>query len=216
MLGKHGGNSGQVPGVCRLTIRSSRNRFVPAKIMARKACHVFASTTRFGLTQALGPSMSIALSSLSPLKLLRAPVWEFESDGSEELSVFPVSPLPVSSLDGRFVASHLYLANGQVAIGLLSNLALQHPELNEHFITLSVFGSNSAIFHLARYHDPGWEQRGPSALAQFLGLSIGDIFPIRYDVADVVSGPESVIRGTIQRKPSFHLSRAELIAYAVP
>jgi hypothetical protein len=37
-----------------LTIRSSRNRFVPAKIMASKACHVFASTTRFGLTQALG------------------------------------------------------------------------------------------------------------------------------------------------------------------
>jgi hypothetical protein len=54
MLGKHGGNSWQVPGVCRLTIRSSRNRFVPAKIMAKKACHVFASTTRFGLTQVLG------------------------------------------------------------------------------------------------------------------------------------------------------------------
>jgi hypothetical protein len=55
MLGAIGGTQSKLQKQCHLTIRSSRTYFVPAKIMAKKACHVFASTTQVGLTHVLGP-----------------------------------------------------------------------------------------------------------------------------------------------------------------
>ena len=160
--------------------------------------------------------MGEPLSSLSPLRLLRSGVWEFEaSEGAGDLLVHPVRPLPVSSLDNRFVATELLLANGQPIIGLLSNLTLAAPELNEHFLTLTVFGSNARRFNLARYHDPGIDAHGPTALAAFLSLELSAVFPIRYDVSGVVLGHIAVTLGTITCLPSKRLSRAEVLALAV-
>jgi hypothetical protein len=69
---------------------------------------------------------------------------------------------------------------------------------------------------MARYHDFDCDQRGPAALANFLGLKIEQVFPILYDVSDCCLGDPSVISGGIPKEPKKKLSRAELMALAMP
>jgi hypothetical protein len=160
--------------------------------------------------------MSHPLHSLSPLRLLAAKVWQLDLLRDEDAFVFPVERLPVSSLACRFVATRLRLANGESVVGLIGNFSIDQPSHNEHFLTLQVFGPSGKSFGLARYHDIGRDTHGPEALASFLGLSLTDVFPIQYDLREIASGPDSLLHGTISATPTVALSRAELIALAVP
>jgi hypothetical protein len=126
-----------------------------------------------------------------------------------------VKQLPVESLDGRVVGARLTLANGAKAWGIIGNVDPTSAQLTEHFLTVSVF-STDRWFTMARYHDVEGRQRGPEALAKFLGLSVREIFPIRYDIREHVVGDAAALAGEITAKPSKTLSRSELIALAVP
>ncbi|MTW03962.1 hypothetical protein [Pseudoduganella ginsengisoli] len=97
----------------------------------------------------------------------------------------------------------------------MGNVELEDPQQNEHFMTLSLVKPNGESFDLARYQDVNYEKSGPLALARFLGLQLIDVFPIAYDISEVVSGPAESVRGVILHEPQVQLSEAELIAMAV-
>ena len=59
-------------------------------------------------------------------------------------------------------------------------------------------------------------ERGPDALARFLGLPLAEVFPIAYDVSAIVQGAQDSVQGHVLAEPRVRLTRAELIALAVP
>ena len=100
--------------------------------------------------------------------------------------------------------------------GFLGNLDTSNVRLTQHVLTVSVFREDGAVFHRARYHDFDARERGPLALASFLGLPLEAVFPIEYDVGNAIVGPAEILRGAIPAEPEERLSRAEVIALAVP
>lgn len=160
--------------------------------------------------------------SLRPASGLRASdlekhsVWMFAPNptGKEPL-VRPVKRVPVSSLTGKLLGTRVRLANNDELWSLIGNLDLQDPEMNEHFVTISIERSGS-WFHLARYHDHEYRENGPQALADFLHLGIDEVFPIAYDARGCVKGRPATAKGLIQKEPRIRLSRPEIIQKAVP
>jgi hypothetical protein len=69
---------------------------------------------------------------------------------------------------------------------------------------------------MARYHDYDSRQRGPAALARFLGLRVNAVFPITYDIRKFSRGNDAALAGTIQKEPVERLTRAQVIGLAVP
>lgn len=156
---------------------------------------------------------------LSPSDFRRHRIWEFVSDLESELAdetyMRPVLQLPVSSMSGRVVGTNLALANGQTVFGALGNLDLADAFSTEHFLTVTVFKETGERFDMARYHDIDHPQNGPHALATFLGLPLGSIFPMVYDVSDVAVGNSDCLRRRISADPESPLSRSALIQLAV-
>lgn len=152
--------------------------------------------------------------------LASSPVWEFVNNEEDkgvvdETYVEPVIQVPASSLAGRIVGTRITLSNGRRVWAMLSNIDTTSETLTEQFMTLSVENDGN-WFHLARYHDFDYTQRGPEQLAQFLGLGVDDVFPITYDVRSHVLGDPKVLCGVIRKDHIRMLSRAELIELAVP
>jgi hypothetical protein len=152
---------------------------------------------------------------LTPDDLARFPVWEYDTDaeslpGRDESWVVPVPGLPVGSLSDRVVGVSLRLG-GREWVGLLGNIDLDDPRATREFATLSVWRSGS-WFHLARYFDIDRERRGPTQLAEHLGLPVGEVFPVWYDLSGVAAGHPDVIRGRIDAEPTVRLTEAERMA----
>jgi len=143
-------------------------------------------------------------------------VWQYAHDPSaDETSVRPVKRLPVSNLTGKVVGTEVSLANGQKAWALVGNVDATNPRLTQNFLTLSI-KRGAEWFHLARYHDFDYDQRGPEKLAGFLGLAVDDIYPISYDLRPYAKGDAAALCGKILKEPAERLTRAEIIAMAVP
>jgi hypothetical protein len=121
----------------------------------------------------------------------------------------------VTSLSGCVVATEVTFANAANHVALLGNVSLDAPDMNPHWVTATVFGASGRRFPLARYHDVDFDRSGPRGLAQFLGLRIEEIFPIRYDISHLARGAESCVRGEILAAPRHRLSREELVALAI-
>ena len=124
------------------------------------------------------------------------PVWEFVNDDVHEMLVRPVTDIPVSNTTGRIVAAMFQLANGGTAQGLLGTLNTANLRSTQHFLLASI-ERGGEWFHLARYHDHDYAQRGPTGLATFLGLQVDDVFPICYDISHLVVGERRVSAGVI-------------------
>ena len=145
------------------------------------------------------------------------PVWRFTGgDQPSETAVSPVKKLPVTSLTGSLVGCEVRLASGTKMMALLGNIDATNARLTEHFLTLSVYGGDGVVFHLARYHDFDAGERGPDALAAFLKMKKEEVFPIEWDVRSVVTGLPAALRGKIEASPKERLTIAEIIALAVP
>lgn len=123
--------------------------------------------------------------------------------------------LPVATLVGKLVGTEVMLANGESAWALVGNVDPTNVRMTEHFLTLSI-ERDGRWFTLARYHDIDYAEKGPDALARFLGLPVDAVFPIRYDIRRFVKGEIDALNGTISKEPRERLSRAEIIALAVP
>jgi hypothetical protein len=154
--------------------------------------------------------------SLAPSDLIAAPVWQYvRRASSSEPSVRPVKRVPVNDLAGKLVATQIVLANGSQKWALIGNIYSQNPRMTEHFVTLNL-EHNGKWFSLARYHDYDYIDRGPMALAEFLELPVHQVFPISYDVRQFCLGNPDALKGSILSEPRERLTRAEIIAMAVP
>jgi hypothetical protein len=156
-----------------------------------------------------------AVDSLTVADLQTFPVWQYTSrESADETFVRPVKRTPVASLTGKIVGTQVALANSGRIWALIGNVDPTNPR-TEHFLTLSV-ERNGRWFTLARYHDFDFSEHGPKALAQFLGLTVYETFPITYDIRQVVQGDEAALQAQIRKAPRERLSRSQIIAMAVP
>lgn len=145
--------------------------------------------------------------------LKKHPVWKFK--GGRDQFVEPVAKLPCKTLVGRVVGAKVSLADATTFWALIGNVCPERPEFSTHFLTLSLL-NHGAWFHLARYHDFDYSERGPMQLAAFLGKSPKDVFPISYDLRTVYVGESASLQGVVEMEPSERLTREEIIAMAVP
>jgi hypothetical protein len=129
--------------------------------------------------------------------------------------VRPVKQIPVKALSGRVVGAQVELANGSARWALLGNVDSSNPRLTQHSLTLSVL-DHSRWFTMARYHDFDSDERGPDALAAFLELPTDAVFPISYDIRRHCRGEPDALAGTIEKQPRERLTRAQIVALAVP
>lgn len=158
-----------------------------------------------------------SIESLTREDYVKSPVWQFtKSRAQHEMHVRPVRRLPVSRLGDCVAGIPVHLANGTELLGVIGHFDPVNPRLNEHFLSLSLFRSDGRLFHLARYHDFDAVERGPAQLAAFLSLPVEVVFPISYDLSGIVAGSPETLRGRIAAEPRERLTRAEVIALAVP
>ena len=156
------------------------------------------------------------IESLQVYDLKTYALWKYANDDDVgETAVVPVRRIPVSKLTGKLVATEIRLANGRLVWALLGNIDAENSRLTKHFLTVSIL-SDGKWFTLSRYHDFDYATHGPDALARFLRLEINQIFPISYDIAHVLKGNPNVVIGQILKQPEEILTRAEIIALAVP
>jgi hypothetical protein len=140
------------------------------------------------------------------------PVWEYATNG--ETIVRPVCDSTVNSLQNRIVGTIVKLANGKRLWAILSGISLKDRRSTEHFLTLSI-EKDGAWFHLARYFDVDYDKRNPRRLAEFLGLHVSDVFPIEYDLSEVVDADVVLLKGSVPFEPKEKLSEDELMELAV-
>jgi len=153
--------------------------------------------------------------SLQVADLQAHPVWQYTNrEGVDETFVRPVKRLPVDCLDNMVVGTQVILANGKRVWATICNVDSTDAKVNEHFLTLSI-ERNGRWFTLARYHDFDYTDRGPAALAQFLGLSVDQVFPIAYDIQQYAKGSVTALSRHVQKEPREQLSQDELMAMAV-
>jgi hypothetical protein len=156
------------------------------------------------------------ISALSIGDLAKHPVWKYsDSDDHGEPSVRPISRVPVSSLSGKVVGTKVRLASGTEVWALIGNIDSRNQRLNQHFVTISI-EHDGLWFQLARYHDHDHVFRGPAELARFLKRAVDEVFPITYDIRPFALGAADALTGVIGKDPVERLSRAQIIALAVP
>lgn len=140
------------------------------------------------------------------------PVWEYVAPG--ETAVRPVGDLPVDSLQDRVVGTQVQLANGSRTWAALSNISVRDARRTSHFLTVSI-ENKGTWFHLARYHDVDYDERGPKQLAEFLRLPVSSVFPIEYDLTGLVRADAIIVKGSIPLELQEKLSEDELIQLAL-
>lgn len=162
------------------------------------------------------PELAIAVEALTVDDLKRYPVWRFVNDGKlGETATKPIKRLPVTSLRGKVVGTEVRLANGQFIWALVGNLDSRSPNLTKHFRTISL-QRNGQWFHLARYHDYDYTDRGPDAAARFLALPPDAVFPIAVDLRRVVrSDDTATLLFNVELDPPEKLSQDELMDLAI-
>lgn len=148
--------------------------------------------------------------------LLAHPVWQYvHVENSDETAVRPIKRVPVANLTNKIVGDQVTLSNGERIWALIGNVDTTNARFTSHFLTLSV-EREARWFSLARYHDYDFFERGPEALARFLGRSTSEVFPITYDIRKYAKGDPAALNSQILLEPIERLSRAEIIAMAVP
>lgn len=154
---------------------------------------------------------------ISVADLKAFPVWRYTNeDANGDTAVRPVEKTPVQNLNGCLAGTQVRLANGASIWAIIGNVDVSNPRLTQHFLTISVFRVGR-WFTMARYHDFDADRRGPQALATFLGgLRVDEVFPISYDISRVCRGDPAALVGTIDKEPREKLTRAQIIALAVP
>ena len=160
-------------------------------------------------------AQSKSIAALTVDDLIRAPVWRYvRADQAGEIALRPVTKVPVANLGETVLGTQVRLANGSLRWALLGNVEPINARMTMHFLTLSL-ERDGTWFHLARYHDFDYAERGPDALASFLNLPLEDIFPIVYDLRHLALGDPAVLAGAVPQTPRERLSREAVIALSL-
>ncbi len=157
--------------------------------------------------------MKMHLTKLSEKDLQESPVWIGVDSDQDETAIRPAKAAP-RSVEGKIVASTFTLKNGSVVPGVMFNLS-DDASLNQHLAS-AAFLLAGKWFFLARYHDSDVKRSGPVALAARLGLPLDQVFPIQYELTHLFKPPTVAQRGEILAEPRKRLTRAQIIALAVP
>src|SRR5579863_262951 len=120
--------------------------------------------------------MSLKFSNKLTIEDLREfPIWEFTGkheyvgpDG--ELVVVPVTNLPVTTLEGRFVGTRVKLANGNYVLAVLLGINLVKAKP----VSAAIFYHGEEKFMFRRSAP---RVSGPEQLALFLGFRVEEVFP---------------------------------------
>jgi hypothetical protein len=162
------------------------------------------------------PSAAMPIERLRPEHLAEHPIWRFtEGDTPDETWIVPLKGTRPTRLSGKIVGTQVHLADGSSVWALLGNLDPNDARMTQHFLTVSIYGANG-WFHLARYHDVEVDTQGPTALAAYLGRALDQVFPLKYDVRAVLGGQGEALIGAVAAEPPERLTRAQVIALAVP
>jgi hypothetical protein len=161
--------------------------------------------------------VAVALDSLPIAELLRAGVWEFDTDQTthDETRVLPVTPLPAKSLEGRFAVANVVLAAGAVLPAKLGNVDVNNARRTRLLLALSVLLPSGEWFHLARHFDHNYVEYGPGALAAALRLPLDQVFPIGYDLSNLLFGDAASVVGSVPAVPVERITRGDAIRLAV-
>lgn len=160
--------------------------------------------------------MTKTVRSLTISDLAAAPVWQYiGDDSSNELSIRAVQRIPVKNLSGKLFGTQVTLSNGEKKWAVIGNVDNHNPRLNEHFLTLTL-EHNGEWFSLSRYHDHDYTENGPIALARFFELPVSEVFPMVFDLRKLCVGNPQALAGSVDVEPRERLTRAEIIALAVP
>lgn len=138
------------------------------------------------------------------------PVWAYTNEHDDETAMAPVTNLPVDSLDSSVVGTQVIFSNGDFVWAMLGNVDNMNARLTELFLTATFFRGTDR-FHLFRYFDHDYEGHGANALADFYGLLVGQVFPIRYDIRHLAIGAEEALVGEILSAPREMLTRSQIL-----
>ncbi|MFN7733469.1 MAG: hypothetical protein ACK5OB_16350 [Pirellula sp.] len=155
-----------------------------------------------------------AVDTLTQHDLEKHRVWRF-ANNREEWTLKPVTRLPCVDLKNKVASTKLMFADGSVHWGLVGNFDVEDRASNEHFLTVSIL-HEGRWFHLARYFDHDFSERGPEALAAFFSKSMDEIFPISGSLAGLLAASANDLELIVPAKPSKMLRLEELMAMAVP
>lgn len=148
-------------------------------------------------------------------ELLQYGVWTFDVDEEsyvpeqDESWVIPVLHIPVTDFSNCIAVTKLKLNNNNYIIGILGNIQLLNFKKNNYIICLSIY-NNKSWFYLNRYFDVAYDVFGPKQLAEFLSLSINEVFPITYDISSLAVGDQRVLKGMIPSEPEIRLTKDEI------
>ena len=143
--------------------------------------------------------------------LMDHPVWEADvptGQITDNTWVRPADEFPADLPCNGIIGTHVRFMNGGEEWGVLCNLTPSSPRKTAQFLAVWI-SIDGQWFHLARYFDADYDQRGPQQLADAMGLGVEEVFPISYDVSDVVLGDPDVMAGTILAEPAEQLSQEE-------
>lgn len=152
---------------------------------------------------------------LTSSDLIEHAIWEYATGIDKQgVWVIPSPSTPIATLDNKLVATLVTLANGTKLHALIGNVLPSDSQATKHLLTLSVLTS-SGWFTLARYHDFDYSTNGPKKLAQKLSLPLSAVFPISYDIRNVVVGIDSALNGEVCADATEKFTREQIIALAV-
>ncbi|HEX4141255.1 MAG TPA: hypothetical protein VHY09_12970 [Candidatus Methylacidiphilales bacterium] len=161
---------------------------------------------------------------LTPSDWKKYPVWTFDLDnesapGRDETWMVPAKKLPVSDLRNCGCRANARLASGREIDAVLWNIRLQsdpkEEELWKNFARLQISKGSSPFVPKLQYsvwvRDRWWvsendggfmslvdfKKRNASDMANALGETLDEIFPISYDISALASGPAAVVKGKI-------------------
>jgi hypothetical protein len=155
-----------------------------------------------------------AIDRLSQTDLEKHRLWRFVSNRGD-FEITPVKKLPCTDLRNKVASTPLKFADGTICWGLVGNFDAEDPQANEHFITLSLL-HNGKWFHLARYFDFDYAERGPEAMAAAFAKPIASIFPISGSLEGLVLASPRDLQFSVSAKPSVILTLDKLMEMAVP
>lgn len=141
-------------------------------------------------------------------------VWEYDLDernyssDQDETWVYAVQKLPVDTLENRIVAVDVTLANGRIITATLENIIVNDPVATKEFLAATFWINEKWVF-LLRYFDVAYSIFGPKALCKELGMSIDEVFPIKYDITNLAIGAKDALKNVITSEPERILTDKE-------
>jgi hypothetical protein len=143
------------------------------------------------------------------------PIWRFtNANPDDDHEIETVNEHSFRNLSGLIIASEVEFGDSSKHLALHQNVSLGGQKVNDHFLSLTV-NRDGDWFPLARYHDVSIEKYGPRHLADFMGKAVSDVFPIKYDLREVLNSDSARLVGFVRETPLSPLTDDELISLSL-